>query len=83
MISGSESDSGNLNSFVMSCMTRVQNLRSFGRGLRGFGVVCVIQKFLSSLGLNLCVIRVFGVVEGDLKVRLSSYDVMGRVGMFG
>ena len=83
MISGSKSDSENFNRSVMSFMTCVQNLRSIGRDLIGFSVVCRDWKFQSSLGLHLFVIRVFNVVGRDLKTRLSSYDVLGLVGIFG
>jgi len=82
-ISGLESDSKNLNTFVMSFMTCVQNLRSIKRNLLGSDVVCRNWKFQSSLGLNLCEIRIFSVVGCDLKTRLSSYDVVGLFAIFG
>jgi len=39
-------------------MTCLQNLRSIGRGLVGFSIVCGIGKLRSSLGLNPGVIGV-------------------------
>ena len=63
MISGSESSSENFYSSVMSFITCVQNLRSIGRDLIGSGIVCRNWKFQSSLGLNLCVIRVLVLLD--------------------
>lgn len=83
MISWSESSSKSFNSSVMSFMTCVQNLRSIGLDLIGFDIECRSWKFLSSLGLNLCVIRIFSVIRCDLKTQLSPYDVLGLVGIFG
>ena len=42
LIAGQESDSKNLNTSIMSFMTCVQNLKSIGRDLIGFDVVCRI-----------------------------------------
>ena len=62
MISGSESSSENFHSFVMSFMTCVQNLRSIGLDLIGFGFEYRSWKFFVSVGLNWGVIHGFSIV---------------------
>jgi len=83
LISGSEFDYWNLNSSIISFMTCVQNLRSIGLDLIGFGIEGRSWKFLSSLSLNRGTIHGFSVVWCDLRSQISSYDVLGYVNIFG
>jgi len=83
LISGSKFDYENFNRSVMSFMTCVQILRSIELDLIVSDVFCGNLKFQTSLGLNWGMIRGFSVVRCDLRVQLSSYDVMGLVGVFG
>ena len=58
-------------------------MRSIGVDLIDSDIECRSWKLLVSLSLNWGMIHGFSVVWCDSEVRLSSYDVLGLVGIFG